>query len=107
MRGSILRFPRKDSSRPGVSGCRQLWREITGQDIGIDAILELPYTDMETHALRGLLFSRSNRVRPGRFGTALGEIKKWGSTTRSPPNSSEDREQAAHNSGQLTRAPSC
>jgi len=30
-----------------------IWREITGQDIGIDAILELPYSDKDTHSVRG------------------------------------------------------
>src|SRR5207247_8749150 len=30
-----------------------IWREITGQDIGIDAILELPYPDKGENALRG------------------------------------------------------
>ncbi len=30
-----------------------IWREITGQDIGIDAIVELPYADRDTHSVRG------------------------------------------------------
>jgi hypothetical protein len=43
-----------------------IWREITGQDIGIDAIVELPYSDGEAHSVRGFALlqvkSRANAV---------------------------------------------
>ena len=42
-----------------------IWREITGQDIGIDAILELPYADEEEHSVRGfVLLQVKARSRP-------------------------------------------
>jgi Domain of unknown function (DUF4365) len=46
-----------------------IWREITGQDIGIDAILELPYADIDLHSPRGFALlqvkSRSDAILSG------------------------------------------
>jgi hypothetical protein len=36
-----------------VTNAGLIWREITGQDIGIDAIIELPYSDEDKHSVRG------------------------------------------------------
>ena len=48
-----------------------IWREITGQDIGIDAILELPYADQDEHSVRGFALlqvkSRSRAVAAGKL----------------------------------------
>jgi hypothetical protein len=48
-----------------------VWREITGQDIGIDAILELPYADQDDYSVRGFALlqvkSRSSAVAAGKL----------------------------------------
>jgi hypothetical protein len=48
-----------------------IWREITGQDIGIDAILELPYEDKDEHSVRGFALlqvkSRLHAVAAGKL----------------------------------------
>jgi hypothetical protein len=48
-----------------------MWREITGQDIGIDAILEMPYADKDEHSVRGFALlqvkSRSHAVAAGKL----------------------------------------
>lgn len=36
-----------------VTNANFMWREITGQDIGIDAVVELPYADSDEHGSRG------------------------------------------------------
>ena len=54
-----------------------IWREITGQDIGIDAILELPYPDEEKHGSRGFALlqvkSRAGALVGGKLGTTYRE----------------------------------
>src|SRR5882724_5546273 len=48
-----------------------MWREITGQDIGIDAILEMPYSDKDEHSVRGFALlqvkSRSHAIGAGKL----------------------------------------
>lgn len=49
-----------------VTNAGLMWREITGQDIGIDAILEWPFADGEEHSVRGFALvqvkSRSDAI---------------------------------------------
>jgi len=52
-----------------VANAGLMWREMTGQDIGIDAILELPYAESEAYSVRGFAVvqvkSRSGSVVDG------------------------------------------
>jgi len=60
-----------------VTNAGLMWRELTGRDIGIDAIIELPYTDSDDRGSRGFVLvqikSRSGGLRGGRVSAVYKE----------------------------------
>src|SRR5215472_15842167 len=58
-----------------VTNAGLIWRDLTGQDIGIDAMIELPYKDNEEYSSRGAILlqvkTRESAIVRGAVTTSL------------------------------------